>query len=184
LRALGFFIQPPDLQQSLNPVGKNLPCGPDYTLKGERDLTISILKAHEMMGREMAVMTSDILALLVQDVVNQFSNIAINDLRRPSLFFLWLLMLLMPLSHINRRDHITGLTYILFLVFALQFLLALHDRFLMKEYSIDWRMILLLTILATIASALRWYLPFLISKHDFIHEFEENLEKEGANGRA
>ncbi len=56
----------------------------------------------------------DWLLIIITDVRDGFMGITAEDLTRSVFFCLWLLTILIPLRGVDKRDHVAGMTYVLF----------------------------------------------------------------------
>ncbi len=59
-------------------------------------------------------MLLDWLKFLYEDATASYNSIEMNDLAYPSYILLWLLLLMFPLTRVDRSDPIAGLVYVLF----------------------------------------------------------------------
>ena len=96
----------------------------------------------------------DWLLIIWSDLKDSILAFTVRDLTRPSFFGLWLVILLMPLIGVDRRDPVAGMVYVVFALGAGAALVFALPKDLVDEPSIQtifWSMVLM-----GIASSVRW----------------------------
>jgi hypothetical protein len=95
------------------------------------------------------------LSIVWSDLKEIFLQIGVVQLVFPMGILLWLTLLWIPNTNVDRRDVISGITYVLFMVFAaILMLLVLPQRF-SPVFSPQVQMLIIL-LAGTIAS-FRWF---------------------------
>ncbi len=99
---------------------------------------------------------TDILKLGVSDLLESYRALRAVDLALPTFFCLWLVILLMPLRGIDRRDPYGGAMYMLYLAASgVALIFALPRKYVATSPSLAVQLVAVICII--LAAALRWY---------------------------
>ena len=115
------------------------------------------------------------LNLFWHDIKVSFEILTVKDLARPIFIMLWLLIVLSPLTRVDRRDPIAGSVYVLFCVASgVALVWALPQTFIADRPTIDT--IFSSMLLMAGISGFRWF--YRSQQFELPKSIDERLKKE------
>lgn len=98
----------------------------------------------------------ELLNLIWHDIQVSFSGITVKDLARPIFLLLWLFIVLIPLTRVDRRDTLAGAVYVLFCMASGVALVWALPQTYVSDKPTMYNIFLSMLIMSAI-SAFRWF---------------------------